>query len=312
MNKLNKTNKVMELIKKMTVEELIEFSKEFDSYRNEIVETLQVSKNAIKEENKTTTKEEKSAKKAKSHKENLVIDKEKAFAEGIKAGEEIITDDKILTCATTKCDTVVGGQCVINNVVCNYSFYVQYGRAIVYSNDITKEQLDSISEEVYNHIPKGVRVFDAMPSQHPDSPTHESRWYYDELEEGSFIFSNPDGSFFGYTNNHAFIIRESGFMEVANINYVFGKTWRNPKDELKASILSLKDRAFGSDNNEPDDKSKLNKKDKESKNTKRNNNKNIKITKTSGAKKQSESKKLSEDKMNEAAKMQKIDLSALE
>ena len=318
----NKVIETMEMIKGMTVEELINFTKEFDLYRENIVKALGGNLN-VKEtkDNNDTTKETKEEKKVskksngKTHKELLSVDKDNAFMEGIKAGDELVCEDSILTCATTKCNTVVGGQCVVNNTVCNYSYYVQFGKAIVYSDSITKEQLDNIADMVTYNIPKGVRVFDAVPSNHPDSPTFKNRWYYDELEEGNFIFSNPDGSYFGYTNGYAFIIRDSGFMEATRINYVFGKSWRKPNADLTQEILDLKVRAFGEDNT-PDETKKITKKNnkkstKEDKNTKGYHNRNTLIV-SQYHQDEIVEKQLNDKDKHEASQMQEDDLSFLE
>lgn len=124
------------------------------------------------------------------------------------------------------------GQIRLQNVVYNFHWSNELSLPVIYNvpdlsyvlvaNDMIKERAGSNECEKYDQLFTNV----------PELGNYGGRYYYDDLEKGSFIYmtpwfrvekDEPEVWFKGYTMDHAFVVFSDKRIYYRNVNYLFAK-----------------------------------------------------------------------------------------
>lgn len=164
------------------------------------------------------------------------------------------------------------GQIRLQNIVYNFQWSNELSLPIVYNvpelsyllvaNDMIKEKVGVNECEKY----------DQLFTTKPELGNYGGRYYYDELEKGSFIYmtpwfnikkDEPEVWFKGYTMDHAFVVFSDKRIYYRNVNYVFAKRpWETTVSkgydtkEIRRSacrLMKLVIEQFNNSANNPDD-----------------------------------------------------------
>lgn len=124
------------------------------------------------------------------------------------------------------------GQIRLQNVVYNFHWSNELSLPVVYNvpdlsyvliaNDMIKERVGVNEYDKYDQLFTNV----------PELGNYGGRYYYDDLEKGSFIYmtpwfrvekDEPEVWFKGYTMDHAFVVFSDKRIYYRNVNYLFAK-----------------------------------------------------------------------------------------
>lgn len=162
-----------------------------------------------------------------------------------EAKKQINKNNKMISCGENKgTDEIVyiekvkndihtwRGQIRLENVIYNFNWSNELSLPIIYNapdlsyilvaNDMIKERV-GIDE---------CNKYDQLFTNVPELGNYGGRYYYDEIENGSFIYmtpwfriktEEPEVWFKGYTMDHAFVVFSDKRIYYRNVNYLFAK-----------------------------------------------------------------------------------------
>lgn len=167
----------------------------------------------------------------------------KDSARNVKANHKVSDVKKLVNCGKSEGDDAVlfvekrrdskhlwYGQIRINNYVRNFHWSNELDMPVVYGIE-SVESLRNARELIRNAVveisPKELTLYDEV-LDHPDFGGFHGRQYLGALHQGAYIYLTPetDGDNIvakGYTNGHAFIVRNDGEVFWRNYNYIFSK-----------------------------------------------------------------------------------------
>ena len=124
------------------------------------------------------------------------------------------------------------GQIRLQNVVYNFHWSNELSLPVVY-NAPDLSYLLTANEMIKEKVgEKECNKYDELFTKSPDLGNYGGRYYYDEIEKGSFIYmtpwfkvetEEPKVWFKGYTMDHAFIVFSNKRIYYRNVNYIFAK-----------------------------------------------------------------------------------------
>lgn len=223
------------------IESELELNKEIKPVKTTTVVKAEEIKPETKEESVVTEPAKKEVTEAKKE-----LNIEKATQE-IKqeAKRQIKHNNKMIKCGKNEGDDEVvyiekikddihawRGQIRLQNVVYNFHWSNELSLPVVYNvpdlsyvliaNDMIKERVGVNEYDKYDQLFTNV----------PELGNYGGRYYYDDLEKGSFIYmtpwfrvekDEPEVWFKGYTMDHAFVVFSDKRIYYRNVNYLFAK-----------------------------------------------------------------------------------------
>ena len=192
----------------------------------------QKSEPVVTEEIKVETKKKLNVKEAKQEIKREVKRQIKHNNKMVKCGKNE-GNDEIVYIEKIKDDIHTWrGQIRLQNVVYNFQWSNELSLPVVYNvpelsylliaNNMIKERVGANECEKYDQLFTHV----------PELGNYGGRYYYDDLEKGSFIYmtpwfkvekDEPEVWFKGYTMDHAFVVFSDKRIYYRNVNYLFAK-----------------------------------------------------------------------------------------
>lgn len=215
------------------------------------VKTCEVTNNvdtqeATKEEVKENTKEASKVTKGDKPWNTKEMPKIGKYNKTTKEYEYFETKEEGLLTAVTsnKNKTLLGGQVAHNGRIYNYVFSNKYELPVVYG-PVSKEFLAGLKESIINNLPKDFIMAKPLDSELKSHYGYEGRFFYDQLEEGKFIYKTKDG-YKGFTDEMSFRVLSHedptthkeviDAINVLSVNYYFSANYENAFSERQKRL----------------------------------------------------------------------------
>lgn len=215
------------------------------------VKTCEVTNNvatqeATKEEVKENTKEASKVTKGDKPWNTKEMPKIGKYNKVTKEYEYFETKEEGLLTAVTsnKNKTLLGGQVAHNGRIYNYVFSNKYELPVVYG-PVSKEFLANLKESILNNLPKDFVLEKPLDNKYKSHYGYEGRFFYDQLEEGKFIYKTKDG-YKGFTDEMSFRVLSHedptthkeviDAINVLSVNYYFSANYENAFSERQKRL----------------------------------------------------------------------------
>lgn len=126
------------------------------------------------------------------------------FNKVTKDYDEFTTDKEgVIYCTTSNYDpSILGGQLGHNGKIYNFIYSTKFELPVVLG-DVTLDYLKEIKDKILADAPKDFIEAEKLATKYMTDYGYLGRFYYDELEQGTFIFKTKDG-YKGFTQGMSF------------------------------------------------------------------------------------------------------------
>lgn len=146
--------------------------------------------------------------------------------------KEFTTDKEgVIYCTTSNYDpSVLGGQLGHNGKIYNFIYSTKFELPVVLG-EVTLDYLKEIKDKILAEAPKDFVEAEKLGTKYMTDYGYPGRFYYDELEQGTFIFKTKDG-YKGFTQGMSFRVFLNDDNEIKNIytlknGFFFSQNYEN-------------------------------------------------------------------------------------
>lgn len=146
--------------------------------------------------------------------------------------EEFSTDQEgVIYCTTSNYDpSILGGQLGHNGRIYNFIYSTKFELPVVLG-EVTLDYLKEIKDKILADAPMNFVEAEKLGTEYMTDYGYPGRFYYDELEQGSFIFKTKDG-YKGFTKGMSFRVFLNDDNKIENIytlknGFYFSQNYEN-------------------------------------------------------------------------------------
>lgn len=146
--------------------------------------------------------------------------------------KEFTTDKEgVIYCTTSNYDpSILGGQLGHNGKIYNFIYSTKFELPVVLG-EVTVDYLKEIKDKILADAPKDFVEAEKLGCKYMNEYGYAGRFYYDELEQGTFIFKTKDG-YKGFTQGMSFRVFLNEDNEIENIytlknGFYFSQNYEN-------------------------------------------------------------------------------------
>lgn len=163
------------------------------------------------------------------------------FNKKTKEYEEFTTDKEgVLYCTTSIYDpSILGGQVGHNGKIYNFIFSTKYELPVVLG-EVTLDYLKDIKGKILDAAPENFVEAEKLACKYMNEYGYAGRFYYDELEQGTFIYKTKDG-YKGFTQGMSFRVIADETNEIKRIytlknGFFFSQNYENAQSQRQIRL----------------------------------------------------------------------------